>query len=52
MCWPPVVAARSASGSSREERAGAYLVYQDPADLLRQLDEIGVRTPVERRRAQ
>jgi hypothetical protein len=26
------------------ERAGAYRVYQDPADLLRYIDEIGVRT--------
>ncbi|MDB5291661.1 MAG: yvdM 1 [Phycisphaerales bacterium] len=25
------------------ERAGAYAVYQDPADLLRHLDEVGVR---------
>ncbi len=25
-------------------RAGAYRVYQDPADLLRHLDEVGVRT--------
>jgi HAD superfamily hydrolase (TIGR01509 family) len=25
------------------ERAGAYRVYQDPADLLRHLDELGVR---------
>jgi len=25
-------------------RAGAYRVYQDPADLLRHLDEIGIRT--------
>ena len=26
-------------------RAGAYRVYQDPADLLRHLDEVGVRGP-------
>jgi HAD superfamily hydrolase (TIGR01509 family) len=26
-------------------RAGAYRVYQDPADLLRHLDEVGVRSP-------
>jgi hypothetical protein len=26
------------------ERAGAYRVYEDPADLLRHLDEVGVRT--------
>jgi hypothetical protein len=25
------------------ERAGAYRVYDDPADLLEHLDEIGVR---------
>ena len=25
------------------ERAGSYRVYQDPADLLRHLDEVGVR---------
>jgi HAD superfamily hydrolase (TIGR01509 family) len=32
-------------GCGREEleRAGAYRVYQDPADLLRHLDEVGVR---------
>lgn len=27
------------------ERAGAYRVYQDPYDLLKHLDELGVRTP-------
>jgi HAD superfamily hydrolase (TIGR01549 family) len=30
-------------GRDELERAGAYRVYQDPADLLRHLDEIGVR---------
>ena len=30
-------------GSDELERAGAYRVYQDPADLLDHLDEIGVR---------
>ena len=30
-------------GEEELERAGAYRVYQDPADLLRHLDEIGVR---------
>jgi HAD superfamily hydrolase (TIGR01509 family) len=30
-------------GSDELERAGAYRVYQDPADLLRHLDEVGVR---------
>ena len=31
-------------GREELERAGAYSVYDDPADLLRHLDEIGVRT--------
>lgn len=31
-------------GRDELERAGAYRVYDDPADLLRHLDEIGVRT--------
>jgi phosphoglycolate phosphatase-like HAD superfamily hydrolase len=34
------------SGGYRQdklERAGAYRVYQDPADLLRHLDELGIR---------
>lgn len=30
-------------GEEELERAGAYRVYQDPADLLRHLDEVGVR---------
>ena len=30
-------------GREELERAGAYRVYQDPADLLRHLDEVGVR---------
>jgi HAD superfamily hydrolase (TIGR01509 family) len=30
-------------GQDELERAGAYRVYEDPADLLRHLDEIGVR---------
>jgi HAD superfamily hydrolase (TIGR01509 family) len=30
-------------GQEELERAGAYRVYQDPADLLRHLDEAGVR---------
>jgi len=36
-----------AGGYGREEleRAGAYRVYEDPADLLTHLDEVGVRTP-------
>ncbi len=31
-------------GEDELDRAGAYRVYQDPADLLRHLDEVGVRT--------
>ena len=30
-------------GADELERAGAYRVYEDPADLLRHLDEVGVR---------
>jgi len=30
-------------GEDELERAGAYRVYQDPADLLKHLDEVGVR---------
>src|SRR3989442_3947327 len=30
-------------GQDELERAGAYRVYQDPADLSRHLDEVGVR---------
>ncbi len=30
-------------GNDELERAGAYRVYQDPADLLEHLDELGVR---------
>ena len=30
-------------GADELERAGAYRVYQDPADLLAHLDEVGVR---------
>lgn len=33
-------------GEEELERAGAYRVYQDPADLLQHLDEIGVRSAV------
>jgi phosphoglycolate phosphatase-like HAD superfamily hydrolase len=32
-------------GLDELERAGAYRVYEDPADLLLHLDEIGVRMP-------
>jgi HAD superfamily hydrolase (TIGR01509 family) len=32
-------------GQDELERAGAYRVYQDPADLLAHLDEVGVRAP-------
>ena len=31
-------------GQDELERAGAYRVYQDPADLLTHLDEVGVRS--------
>ena len=31
-------------GQNELERAGAYRVYDDPADLLKHLDEVGVRT--------
>ena len=31
-------------GQDELEQAGAYRVYQDPADLLNHLDEVGVRT--------
>ena len=30
-------------GEEELERAGAYRVYEDPADLLRHLDEVGIR---------
>jgi phosphoglycolate phosphatase-like HAD superfamily hydrolase len=33
-------------GQDELERAGAYRVYEDPADLLNHLDEVGVRMPV------
>jgi HAD superfamily hydrolase (TIGR01509 family) len=33
-------------GKEELERAGAYRVYQDPADLLRHLDEVGIRATV------
>jgi phosphoglycolate phosphatase-like HAD superfamily hydrolase len=33
-------------GQDELERAGAYRVYQDPADLLAHLDEVGVRATV------
>jgi phosphoglycolate phosphatase-like HAD superfamily hydrolase len=31
-------------GEEELQRAGAYRVYQDPADLLDHLDELGVRS--------
>jgi HAD superfamily hydrolase (TIGR01509 family) len=34
-------------GREELERAGAYRVYDDPADLLLHLDEVGVRDPAE-----
>ena len=30
-------------GKEELERAGAFRVYEDPADLLRHLDEVGIR---------
>jgi phosphoglycolate phosphatase-like HAD superfamily hydrolase len=30
-------------GQDELQLAGAYRVYEDPADLLRHLDEVGVR---------
>jgi phosphoglycolate phosphatase-like HAD superfamily hydrolase len=33
-------------GREELELAGAYRVYEDPADLLRHLDEVGVRAEV------
>jgi phosphoglycolate phosphatase-like HAD superfamily hydrolase len=33
-------------GQEELERAGAYRVYQDPMDLLRHLDEVGIRAIV------
>jgi HAD superfamily hydrolase (TIGR01509 family) len=32
-------------GQDELERTGAYRVYQDPADLLQHLDEVGIRIP-------
>jgi len=32
-------------GREELERAGAYRVYEDPADLLRHVDELGIRAP-------
>jgi phosphoglycolate phosphatase-like HAD superfamily hydrolase len=32
-------------GREELERAGAYRVYQDSAELLKHLDEVGVRLP-------
>jgi hypothetical protein len=34
-------------GYGREEllQAGAYRLYEDPANLLRHLDGVGIRTP-------
>ena len=31
-------------GKEELEKAGAYRVYKDPADMLEHLDEVGVRT--------
>ena len=52
-CSPRAAPARSAigllsGGYGREELiySGAYRVYEDPADLLAHLDEVGVRRPL------
>ncbi len=52
--WDPLAARRAnalsvgllSGGYGREEleKAGAYRVYKDPDDMLRHLDEVGVRT--------
>ena len=31
-------------GRDELERAGAYCIYEDPADLMRHIDEMGVRS--------
>jgi len=31
-------------GQDELERAGAYRVYHEPADLMQHLDEVGIRT--------
>ena len=31
-------------GAEELERAGSYRVYEDPADLLRHIDEVGGRS--------
>jgi len=50
ICLPPIAPGALgvgllSGGYGREEleKAGAYRVYNDPADLLRHLDEVGVR---------
>ena len=48
-CWPRNARALGigvlSGGYGRDEleRAGAYRLYDEPADLLRHLDEIGIR---------
>ena len=32
-------------GREELERAGAYRVYEDPGDLLKHFDELGIRAP-------
>jgi HAD superfamily hydrolase (TIGR01509 family) len=39
-------------GREELERAGAYRVYEDPSDLLRHLDEVGVRHQTQSHRTQ
>jgi len=38
-------------GQEELERAGAYRVYEDPADLLRHIDEVGGRPSLRTARA-
>ena len=40
-----VVVLSGGYGQDELERAGAYRLYQDRYDLLKRLDELGVRTP-------
>jgi phosphoglycolate phosphatase-like HAD superfamily hydrolase len=39
-------------GREELERAGAYRVYEDPSDLLRHLDKVGVRRQTQSHRTQ
>jgi phosphoglycolate phosphatase-like HAD superfamily hydrolase len=41
--WRGVGLLSGGYGKEELERAGAFRVYEDPADLLRHLDEVGIR---------